>query len=548
MISFHPEIAGERRRARAVPRAGRGAAEPASSSTSPATASRWPTSPTATRRGPRATPTGCPSAAGSRRAGSAGGCRARGSRRSSPARCAARRRPPRRSARCSACRSRPTRTCTRSASPTRSTPGCRTRPSTPRWPGCRPRRATRRRGRGVLRRDRRPRGARAGAPGGGRARAHPLRHPLGLPALLPRADDVRRRLRPRAPARHLQARPRQHRHHDLQPPRAARDRRRRSGLGADHLERSRASLRRSPSSSSRPRARGLTTARCSTATGPPTCSTRADKSPVAGVQGGAPASYGARHGGRRRAPLAPVLALARRQPAGPRHLRDRAPRGRLGARAWSASTPPASPWRPLRAAQRRGALRLAGGEQARRCARGLPGQRVARRLRPPAVYGTGPSRTRMTRREERAHPAPTPRAHQRAQPAMDALLRVDGARAAPAGRLESSSRARTGLPGRALGRPGHVRRERARLQGGPLRRARRMRRARAGAGRWGRRHPRAAGPARRLAAPPLGQRQWHDLDPAPRFRSARRVAPPTTSGSPACSAATCSAASRCTRR
>ena len=80
------------------------------------------------------TPTACPSAAGSRRAGVGERLRGEGIEAIiASARTAARRRPRRRSARCSACRSRPTRTCTRCASPTP------TRAASPRLRGHRPR-------------------------------------------------------------------------------------------------------------------------------------------------------------------------------------------------------------------------------------------------------------------------------------------------------------------------------------------------------------------------------------------------------------------------
>ena len=151
------------------------------------------------RARPRATSTGSPIAAGSRRAASAGGCRTRGSRRSSPARCAARpgdRLGDQRGARPAARhRRRPVR-----GPPVRRVlrqPAARRRA---RDAGLDADRAARRRARGrrVLRRDPRARQACAGAAGGVWGRAHPRGQPLRLPALPARADDVRRGLRPRA--------------------------------------------------------------------------------------------------------------------------------------------------------------------------------------------------------------------------------------------------------------------------------------------------------------------------------------------------------------
>ena len=88
VISFHPEIAGETRAARAVPARGRRARREPRRSTSSATASRWPTSSDRdAARGPsdgdRLSERGWEQARGSAAA------RGRGLERSSPARCAA---------------------------------------------------------------------------------------------------------------------------------------------------------------------------------------------------------------------------------------------------------------------------------------------------------------------------------------------------------------------------------------------------------------------------------------------------------------------------
>ena len=128
---------------------------------------------------------------------------------------------------------------------------------------------------------------------------------------------------------------------------------------------------------------------------------RSERSPVAGVRGSPPASYGraapAEGGGR-------WLQYWRWHADNPQDrgiLRSGRHEGdwelvqvRVDARG-----------RPtedgLRAAQRRRALRLAGRAHARQCARGLPGQRVARRLLPPRRGGPDLTLARSRRASHR---------------------------------------------------------------------------------------------------------------------------------------------------
>ena len=119
----------------------------------------------------------------------------------------------------------------------------------------------------------------------------------------------------------------------------------------------------------------------------------------------------------------------------------------------------------LRAAQRRRALRLGVGPHGAtmRPWPSWPTGRTPPTSAPACV--TGRSRTRTTRRTGAGASSARALCHQRARSGMDALFRSMGRQpGALAGRVVEP--ARPGVPGRELGRPRRVRRERARLHGG----------------------------------------------------------------------------------
>ena len=160
---------------------------------------------------------------------------------------------------------------------------------------------------------------------------------------------------------------------------------------------------------------------------------------MAGVARRPPASYGRAVPAAGRRPLAAVLALARRQPAGPRDPAHRPPRGRLGARQVRVDAASGPSRRSTRSTAAPSAAAGRRSARAERCARRLPCQRVARRLLPPRrarPHVPGPERRG---RGARPRPAPAPcRSVNERDPGMDALFRSLG-RQPGALAVESSS-------------------------------------------------------------------------------------------------------------